>query len=612
MEKSANEPYGLSLEATKNTISINDSEYLYSILKLEKEEGIKIKLIESTPKTNIYYEYEALTSELTKNIKVLLLCENLDEMIIILKTAFNEGKAKFIEKEEKYYIELTFEAMGKSKTSSIQFIKYEPKDPMTELIDKIKTIENECKNLSKEIEILKNMKGNDEDLKEKIKSVLQEKDIKMMLFEEFEKIICSKYNLDNNNNKKEDKMEDLENNLSKVENSLKDLMNNELKEKVSGKEFNEKIKNIEEQLNKKSNDLNAIKNNLENLKNNYVDKTILVPQIDENIQNNKLIKKISDEINSLKIEKNNYIELKIKAIKEEKIKFINQCPTYKYFYNFERDDIEVIVDGENVSLDVEKRDEGFESSEESKNCYCAQQLSYNLKKEFGYYWIFKTEGIHTIKIIFRKKLFDCSRLFSRCREIIEIDLSNFDCSQVTSCKTMFDCCTSLKKLNLGTLDFSLSKNFQHMFCDCKNLEELDVSHFNTKNSISFEGMFAGCRKLKKIDVSRFNSSKCKTIGNMFGDCQNISEINMINWDMSSLDKRNSIGYLFYYCRNLKMIKMSSNFNDIDIEKGGFLCYYKNRGIFEGLPEGGKFYWKKGINCNKLLEVLPVSWNREQE
>ena len=60
-------------------------------------------------------------------------------MITTLKSSFNEGKAKFIEKEEKYYIELTFEAMGKSKTSLIQFIKYEPKDPMTEMNDKIKT-----------------------------------------------------------------------------------------------------------------------------------------------------------------------------------------------------------------------------------------------------------------------------------------------------------------------------------------------------------------------------------------------------------------------------------------------------------------------------------------
>ncbi len=37
-----------------------------------------------------------------------------------------------------------------------------------------------------------------------------------------------------------------------------------------------------------------------------------------------------------------------------------------------------------------------------------------------------------------------------------------------------------------------------------------------------------------------------------------------------------------------------------------------KNIFRGLPENGKFYWRKGINYNELLNALPVSWNREQE
>ncbi len=37
-----------------------------------------------------------------------------------------------------------------------------------------------------------------------------------------------------------------------------------------------------------------------------------------------------------------------------------------------------------------------------------------------------------------------------------------------------------------------------------------------------------------------------------------------------------------------------------------------QGIFQDLPENGIFVWKKGVNCNKLLKELPVSWNRSQE
>ena len=172
------------------------------------------------------------------------------------------------------------------------------------------------------------------------------------------------------------------------------------------------------------------------------------------------------------------------------------------------------------------------------------------------------------------------------------------------------------------MDFSLCKKFKCMFKDCYNLENLDVSHFNTKNSNNFEQMFCGCRKLKNIDVSKFNSSKCESINSMFMNCENLCEIDMINWDMRNLycenksgifsrlfkSKIQSIDYLFYGCKKLKLIKMSSNFLDIN----NLISEKDNNQIFIGLPPGGTFYWKKGVNCDLLLSQLPVSWNRVME
>ena len=31
-----------------------------------------------------------------------------------------------------------------------------------------------------------------------------------------------------------------------------------------------------------------------------------------------------------------------------------------------------------------------------------------------------------------------------------------------------------------------------------------------------------------------------------------------------------------------------------------------------LPENGSFTWRKGVDCKRFLEILPVSWNRSQE
>ena len=603
-------PSGKTLESSKSTILINDSEFSYSISKLEKDEGIKIKLFESNPRTNIYYEYEASTSQLTSSIKTLLICEDLDEMITTLKMAFDEGRAKFLQEHDKSFIELSFEAMGKSKVYKIEFNKFEPKDPLTELNDKITSMQNEYKNLSKEIEELKKIKNNDVDLKEKIKEVFQDKDMKMKLYEEFEQIMCSKFNL--TKEKKEDKKGETYNS-SNIENTVKEIIKNE---------FGEKVNNIENKLNERINDLNQIKSSLDYVGNDFKSKSNYYSEIDKYIQSNETLKKITENINSLKNgdNNNNFIEIKINVKeKSKKIKFIQQTKTYKYFYNFERDDIELLIDGEKASLLNFERYKEFEEEEKSKNCYKAQKIEYNLENGFYFYLYFHTEGIHTIKIIFRKKLYNCDFLFHNCKDITEIDLLNFDCSQVISCESMFDGCISLKKINLGNLDFSLCENFKCMFNGCYNLENLDVSHFNTKNSSTFEKMFCKCKKLKNIDVYKFNSSRCEFINSMFEQCENLSEINMINWDMKLLHisevgifskkyEMNSINRLFYGCKNLKLIKMRSNFSNSKL----FIFEEKKNEIFKGLPPGGSFYWKKGVNCDKLLSQLPVSWNRVME
>ena len=100
---------------------------------------------------------------------------------------------------------------------------------------------------------------------------------------------------------------------------------------------------------------------------------------------------------------------------------------------------------------------------------------------------------------------------------------------------------------------------------------------------------------------------------MFRYCENLCEIDMINWDMRNLSmfrksKIQSINHLFDGCKKLKLIKMSSNFLDIN----NLISEKDNNKIFIGLPPGSTFYWKKGVNCAQLLSQLPVSWNRVME
>ena len=303
---------------------------------------------------------------------------------------------------------------------------------------------------------------------------------------------------------------------------------------------------------------------------------------------------------------NNYIILQIKIDEKDlnkDIRLFNQVRTYKYFCNFEKDDIEVIIDNQIVNIKYKNKYGDFKYNKKSKNCELAQQIEYNLNPRYEYYWNFTTRGMHTVKIIFKKKLLQCNYLFGDCTNIYRIDCSNFDCSQIIDCSWMFGVnlfvSTSLIEINLGKLDFSLSNDFSDMFYGCKNLEKLDVSYLNTNNSKSFWNMFCECSKLKEINVSKFKALNCEDIRCMFCNCSSLESIDMLNWDMKSMNK---VDYLFDGCSKLKNIKMNYN-NNIKLSF---------EGIFLGLPEDGSFVYKKGNNCEEILKELPKSWKITQE
>ena len=44
-----------------------------------------------------------------------------------------------------------------------------------------------------------------------------------------------------------------------------------------------------------------------------------------------------------------------------------------------------------------------------------------------------------------------------------------------------------------------------MFYGCKNLKELNLSNFNTDNVRDMEEMFSACKNLKYLDLSKFNT-----------------------------------------------------------------------------------------------------------
>ena len=110
----------------------------------------------------------------------------------------------------------------------------------------------------------------------------------------------------------------------------------------------------------------------------------------------------------------------------------------------------------------------------------------------------------------------------KIKNILELDLSNFDTSQVTNMGYMFYGMSSLTSLNLSNFDTSQVTNMSDMFYGMANLTTLDLSNFDTSQVTNMNYMFSleytdiPKDKLEKIYVNNdFNTANLTKFMGMF-------------------------------------------------------------------------------------------------
>ena len=123
------------------------------------------------------------------------------------------------------------------------------------------------------------------------------------------------------------------------------------------------------------------------------------------------------------------------------------------------------------------------------------------------YYIFEKCGYYNFEIVFYDKIINLEKFFEKCNNIIFLDLSNFDTSNVTNMASMFAKCYKLKEIKgLNKFNTKNVTNISGMFGGCYELEYLDLSNFDTSNVTNMKGMFWECNKLKEIKgLNKFNT-----------------------------------------------------------------------------------------------------------
>ena len=126
-----------------------------------------------------------------------------------------------------------------------------------------------------------------------------------------------------------------------------------------------------------------------------------------------------------------------------------------------------------------------------------------------------TASDNFIEIIWPDNFNLLTRLFCNS-EMDEIDLSDFDTSQVVI--------------------------MQEMLSDCQSLTSFVMSKYGTKNLKYLTWLFQGCLSLTSLDLTDFDMSNVEQMGRMFYECTKLQTINLNNFNGNKLTDYNDIFY----------------------------------------------------------------------
>ena len=163
-------------------------------------------------------------------------------------------------------------------------------------------------------------------------------------------------------------------------------------------------------------------------------------------------------------------------------------------------------------------------------------------------------------------------MFYNCTNLIKINLTNFQTKSVNSMSYMFSDCSNLTSINLSNFNTSLVINMDHMFSGCSKLTSIDLSSFDTSNLNVSSYMFDGCSSIKSLDLSNFNTSSITQMDKMFQGCNDLEYINLTNWITSSVL---NMGYMFHSCYSLVSLDLGY-FDTSNVESMEYMFYSCNK------------------------------------
>ncbi|MCR4664050.1 MAG: BspA family leucine-rich repeat surface protein [Paludibacteraceae bacterium] len=213
---------------------------------------------------------------------------------------------------------------------------------------------------------------------------------------------------------------------------------------------------------------------------------------------------------------------------------------------------------------------------------------------------------------------DMAGMFSQCRSVKSLDLSNFKTGNVTNMERMFEGCAKLEDVALYNFDTRSVTDMSAMFDNCYNLTSLDLYSFNTGNVTDMKFMFSNCLALKRLDVSKFDTRNVTTMESMFSNCRTLTTIYLSNFNINNVT---DMSQMFSWCDALAYIVCDKDWSKSEAASNGMFqnClslrgeagtkYDAEYGSYDktyARPDGGE--GNEGFFCTKKPEIYFLATN----
>ena len=134
------------------------------------------------------------------------------------------------------------------------------------------------------------------------------------------------------------------------------------------------------------------------------------------------------------------------------------------------------------------------------------------------------------------------------RDVLYLDLHNWDVSNFTSFEQLFMNFRYVVSIDVSGWDVSNVRNFKRMFCNCVELRNIHgLYDWNMSNAVNLDNMFQHCSELLELHLP-WNVSNVQTMGYMFAYCGNLVRIHDVeHWRFAAIPQSTGI---FTGCLNL--------------------------------------------------------------